>query len=199
MNKNTVKEWIEILVFDKILAFFLFFYEKHIMYRIKNAWGKVHLKNIVNKGENVKIVGYSRFLDPDNLRLGDNVQIGYDCFFFCKGGITIGNNTILSRNIVIYSSNHDYMGDAIPYNNDYVNKPVVIGKGVWIGMGVMIVPGVTIGDGAIIGMGTVVSKDVSDGEVIVGSSQRKISIRNMNRFRELETEDKIFSILWPTS
>ncbi len=199
MHKNILKHWSEILIFNRIIPFFLFFYEKHIMYRIKNAWGQVHLNNIKNKGKNVKIIGYSRFLDPEKLHIGNNVRIGYGCFFFCKGGIEIGDNSILSRNIVIYSSNHDYMGDAIPYNNNYVDKPVVIGKGVWIGMGVMIVPGVIIGDGAIIGMGTVVSRNVSAGEIIVGSAQRPIATREMKRFNELQDEDKIFSILWPNS
>ena len=169
------------------------------MYRIKAAWGEVHLHNIKNKGENVKVVGYSRFLNPENLVLGSNVRIGYGCFFYCKGGIEIRDNTIISRNVTIYSSNHDYQGDAIPYDNNYIHKPVKIGKGVWIGMGVMITPGVEIGDGAIIGMGAVISKNINAGEIVVGSEQKVVAKRDMGKFYKLENENKIFATKWPNS
>lgn len=175
----------------------LYFYEKWFMYRIKDVWGKVHLKNIKNKGKNVNIAGYSRFLNSENLILGNNVRIGYNCFFFCKGGIEIGDNTILSRNITIYSSNHNYLGEAIPYDNTHINKPVKIGKGVWIGMGVMITPGVEIGDGAIIGMGTIVSKNIKAGEIVVGYGQKTVLNRDIERFEKLQNEGRIFSKLWP--
>ncbi len=185
------------LTFNIIFSPLLYIYERWFMYRIKAAWGKVHLHKIKNKGTNVNIVGYSRFLDPENLSLGNNVRIGYNCFFYCKGGITIGDNTILSRDITIYSSNHNYLGNAIPYDNTHIHKPVKIGKGVWIGIGVMITPGVEIGDGAIIGMGTVVSKNVKAGEIVVGSGQKTVLNRDMENFNILQNKNKIFSKLWP--
>lgn len=186
-------------LFEVTLLPFLYVYERWIMYRVKAAWGRVHLFNIKNKGENVKVVGYSRFLNPENIVLGNNVRIGYGCFFYSKGGIEIGDNTILSRDITIYSSNHDYEGNAIPYDNHYIHRRVKIGKGVWIGMGVMITPGVEIGDGAIIGMGTVVSKNVNAGEIVVGLEQKVISKRDMDAFYQLENENKIFSKIWANS
>lgn len=189
------KEIIDFL-FECILFPILYAYERWFMYRIKSAWGKVHLFSIKKKGKNVKFVGYSRFLNAEKLVIGDNVRIGYGCFFYCKGGIEIGDNTILSRNITIYSGNHNYRGEAIPYDNTFVYKPVKIGQGVWIGMGVMITPGVEIGDGAVIGMGTVVSKDVAPGEIIVGQGQKVITIRDMESFYILQNENKIFSKLW---
>ena len=182
-----------------ILQPLLYSYERWIMYRISAAWGKVHLHNIKNKGDNVKIAGYSRFLDPENLHLGNNVRIGYGCFFYCKGGIEIKDNTILSRNITIYSSNHNYMGNAIPYDDSYIHKPIKIGKGVWIGMGVMITPGVEIGDGAIIGMGTVISKNIKPGEIVVGAEQRAVSMRDLENFNKLQAEGRVFSKIWPDS
>ena len=170
------------------------------MYRLKRAWGAAHLKKIKNKGRNVKIVGYSRILGHDNLILGDNVRMGYGCFLFCSGGIEIGDNTILSRNITIYSSNHDYnSGDMIPYNNDYRHKRVSIGRGVWIGMNVSIVPGVTIGDGAIIGMNVTVAKDVGPGEILVSSRNRVIAKRDMFKFEENLSKENIFSVKYPNN
>lgn len=172
-------------------------YERWFMYRVREAWGKVHLKNIKNKGRNVRIVGYSRFLDADNIALGDGVQIGYGCFFFGKGGITIGDNTIISRNVTIYSANHDYSSDTVPYNGDYNLRPVSIGRSVWIGMGVTIVPGIRIADGAIVGMGTVVAKDIGEGEIVVGASQRVVSRRDLDDFYKNHLKGSWFSNRFP--
>ncbi len=187
------------IFFNKILPHFLTFYEHYFMYRIRKSWGISNLNKIKNKGKNVKVVGYTRFLDADNIYLGDNVRIGYGCFLFGKGGIHIGDHTILSRNITIYSANHDFNSDMIPYNDEYIIKPVIIGKGVWIGMNVSITPGVTIGDGAIIGMGAVISKDVSDGEIVVGAGQRVINSIDLIRFKESIKKELIYSKVYPNS
>lgn len=178
-----------------LLSIFLTYYERWIMYRLREIWGISNLKKIKNKGNNCKIIGYSRILDPEKIVLGDNIRIGYGCFLFGKGGIVIGDNSILSRNITIYSSNHDFKSeDFIPYNNNYINKPVVIGNGVWIGMGVMITPGVSIGDGAIIGMGCVISKNVLPGEIVVGAGQRTVANRDMIKFYKNVSSGNIFSL-----
>ncbi len=160
--------------------------------RLMHLCGEIIIRQIKNRGSNVKINGDMRLYSPDNLKLGNGVYIGEDCFFFCEGGVTIGDNTQISRFVTIYSGNHNFEGDAIPYDDTYVFKPVVIGKSVWIGMNVCILPGVTIGDGAIIGMGTVVSKDVPEGAVVVSNQQRIVKYRNMQKFRELERQGKFF-------
>lgn len=186
-------------LFAGVLSFFLYFYERFLMFRVKRAWGIANLRKIKNKGTNVKAMGYTRFLNPESIVLGDNVRIGYDCFLYGKGGIEIKSNTILSRRITIYSSNHDYLGDMIPYSNEYTHGKVTIGTGVWIGMGVSITPGVTIGDGAIIGMGTIISKDVKAGEIVVGKGQRAVGMRDMKRFEELANQDLFYSKKYPNN
>lgn len=194
-----MKRYFDILLVEMILPSILNFYERFLMYRIREAWGIAHKRRIPSTGSNVRMVGYSRILDPEGLIIGNNVRIGYGCFFFSKGGIEIGDNTILSRNITIYSSNHDYNGEAIPYGAKYIHEPVKIGKGVWIGMNVTITPGVSIGDGAIIGMGTVVSRNVEPGAIVVGAPQRHASSRNMEAFRDKERDGQVFSKLYPLS
>ncbi len=185
------------LIFNKLIPIFLFYYERHFMYRIKRSWGIANLRKIKNIGSNVMCMGYTRFIYPEKIILEDNVRIGYGCFFYGKGGIKIGKNSILSRYITIYSSNHDFKAEMIPYSDDYIDKEVVIGEGVWIGMGVSITPGVTIGDGAIIGMGAVISRDIEKGEIVVGSGQRVISKRDMDEFYRLTKENSIYSVKYP--
>jgi acetyltransferase-like isoleucine patch superfamily enzyme len=195
-----IKDKIDFIILDILLPIILNFYERSIKFRIMRAWGAAHLKRIKNKGKNVSIVGYSRIVNAENLILGNNVRIGYNCYFFCKGGVEIGDNTILSRNITIYSSNHDFnSGDMIPYNSNYVHKKVLIGNGVWVGMNVNIIPGVTIGDGAIIGMNVTVSKDVQPGEVLVSNKNRVVALRDMDKFKFNLDNNNIFSVKFPKS
>ena len=186
------KDKIDYIILDLLLPVFLNFYERSIMYRIRRSWGAAHLRKIKHKGNNVKMFGYSTIVNSEKLVLGDNVRIGYNCYFFCKGGIEIGDNTILSRNITIYSSNHDFLsGDMIPYNNKYIHKKVKIGKGVWIGMNVSIIPGVTIGDGAIIATNSTIIKDVEPYSIVGGNPAKEIK----KRFPQ-ETISKLLELKW---
>tara|TARA_R110002124_G_scaffold170608_4_gene338207 strand:- start:15483 stop:16067 length:585 start_codon:yes stop_codon:yes gene_type:complete len=192
-----MKEKIDYFILEIVLPYFLNIYDRSILYRIRRAWGAAHLRKVKNKGNNVRIVGYSRIINPDKLILGNNVRIGYNCFFFCSGGIKIGDNSIISRNVSIYSSNHDFTKEMIPYNCDYIHREVVIGRGVWIGMNVNITPGVSIGDGAIIGMNVTVSSNVQPGEVIVSQKNRVVKSRDMDSFYKNMEVGNIFSVKYP--
>ncbi|OHB60791.1 MAG: hypothetical protein A2Y12_16105 [Planctomycetes bacterium GWF2_42_9] len=161
------------------------------------ACGRQQAMKLCNTGKDCRIHGQVIIRNPENLTIGDYVRIGRGCYFFCAGGLIVGNNTQISRYVTIYTGNHDTKGDAIPYNDSYVYKPVTIGHSVWIGMHVCIVPGVKIGDGAIIGMGTVVSKDVPPGAVLVGAPQRIVKTRNMEQFNKHHRNEKYFGKLWP--
>lgn len=144
-----------------------------------------------------RILGFITVTDQSNLYLEKHTRIGKDCYFFSKGGIHIGEGSILSRNITIYTGNHDINGEEIPYNDKYVLKKVIIGKGVWIGMNVNITPGVVIGDGAIIGMGTTVSKNVDPYSIVVGAQQRVVGHRDRNCFVQNLEKDNFFAKKWP--
>jgi acetyltransferase-like isoleucine patch superfamily enzyme len=171
---------------ERVISSVLNFYEHYFMYRLKKYWGYAHkLKLRIPKDYIVDIVGYSRFLNPENITISNHVSIGYGCFFFGKGGIDIGEGTVISRNVAIYSANHDFRNtNILPFNSEYICEKVTVGKGVWIGMNVSILPGVNIGDGAIIGMGCVVASDVSKGEIVVSQKYRVISKRDITQLDE---------------
>jgi acetyltransferase-like isoleucine patch superfamily enzyme len=175
-----------------ILFGLLRMYQHYFRSRIDKAWGMVALSQVRHKGIECLIHGRTTLYDPKNLRIGDFVRIGGGCFLFCKGGLVIGSNTQISRNVCIYTANHNILGSMIPYDETYIKKSVLIGKSVWIGMNVCITPGVSIGDGAVIGMGTVVSRDVSDGAIIVGSPSRIVGYRDMEDFRKKDNNNLLF-------
>ena len=161
----------------------------HIVSGFKPRWdavvGKYQLDKIKNRGEGCYIYGDGTFIDPAGIVLGDGVQIGRNFYFAGSGGIEIGSFCHISRNVTIYSRNHDYQSSALPYDQSFIYKAVKIGKCVWIGMNVNIAPGVTIGDGAIIGIGTTISKDVPAGAIVVGSSSRVVGHRDATHYAEL--------------
>jgi len=94
------------------------------------------------------------------LSLGEKVYIGPYCHFDARGTIELHDYCIIAPHVKIWSYNHDFKSEMIPYGNEDIYKKVVIGKGCWIGLGATILPGSTIGEGAIIGAGSVVSGNI---------------------------------------
>ena len=134
------------------------------------------------------------FRMPSQLVLGNNVHIGNKAYFHAGGGIIIGDNTHISRNVSIYSVNHQYEGIALPYDSKESQKPVVIEENVWIGMNVSIVPGVRIGKGAIIGIGTVVNRNVAPYEIVGTDKTVHIKHRDQVRYETLNADKKFGGI-----
>jgi acetyltransferase-like isoleucine patch superfamily enzyme len=145
------------------------------------------LKKIGSVGIGCEIKGKIYISKKEKLFLGSNVHIGDNAYFKTEGEIHIGDNCHFSRNITIYSVNHNYQGKALPYDNTTLKKKVVIGKNVWLGMNVNIVPGVTIGDGAIVGMGSTVTKDVPALAIVGGNPAKVIKFRDKDHYDSLET------------
>jgi acetyltransferase-like isoleucine patch superfamily enzyme len=138
-------------------------------------------------GEGIKFNGRFTIRWPNNVSIGNNVHIGNNAFFHGFGGLTIEDNVHISRNVTIYTCNHNYTGQVLPYDQELMHQPVHIGKNVWIGMNVTIVPGVTIGEGAIVGMGTVVSRDVPPLAVVCGPPFRVVKHRDRAHYDRLES------------
>lgn len=139
-------------------------------------------------GKGVGLYGRVSVSSAENIRLGNNVHIGNNAYIRAEGGLAVGDNTHISRNLVLYTINHRYEGTRLPYDEQWVRKPVVIGRNVWIGMNVCILPGTTIGDGVIVGMGTVVSGEVPAMSIIGNQQWRVLKWRNEDHYVRLDAE-----------
>jgi acetyltransferase-like isoleucine patch superfamily enzyme len=180
-------------VISPLFALYFRYLEVHVF----RAIGRACLYPVKAAPGSVRFHGRVWVSVPEKLLLGEYVRIGRGSFLNCEGGIAVGRNTQISRNVVVYSSGHNYEVAAIPYDDTYVLRPVEIGEHVWIGMNVCILPGVKIGDGAIIGMGSVISKDVPAGAIVVGSTQRFIRYRDLDTFHALDLSGEWFAKKWP--
>lgn len=84
---------------------------------------------------------------------GDHCQVHYN--------VTIGHDTCLDDGVTV-----------LPGAN--VAGKVTIGRGATIGSGAVVLQGLTVGAAAMVGAGAVVTRDVSPGDVVVGSPARAI-------------------------
>lgn len=100
-----------------------------------------------------------------NITIGKNVFLNTGCSFQDRGGIRIGDGTMIGMNVAIVTLNH---GLDLETRSTTFPSPVVIGKNVWIGTNATILPGVTIGDNSVVAAGAVVTKDVTENTVVAG-------------------------------
>ena len=109
--------------------------------------------------------------------LGDRSGLGVDCRIY--GPVTIGQDVMMGRDVVIVALNHGFadMGRPMIEQGHQVPDPVTIEDDVWIGDRVLIVPGVTVGRGAILGLGAVVTKDVPPYAIMGGNPARVLKFR----------------------
>lgn len=136
-----------------------------------------------------------RLLVNNKCHLGSNMYVGDYCNFNgmrVNGGgkIVIGNYFHSGIECMMITQNHNYEGDAIPYDNTYVKKEIIIGDCVWFGNRVMVVGNVTIGEGAIIAAGSVVVNDVPPCAIVGGNPARIIKYRDKDHYYKMKQAEK---------
>lgn len=175
---------------------FVWIYNRFFTNAVDAVVGCYWKTQIKHKGNDLRIHGKIKILQPNKLIIGDSCRIGKGTFLFCYGGLSVGNNVQFSRNITVYTANHNFKSDVLPYNNQYLIGPVTIGDNVWVGMNVSILPGVTIGKNAILGMNAIITKDVPDNAIVVGNN-RIIGYRTEEQLKN--AEGRYFGVLYPNS
>ena len=123
----------------------------------------------------VNIAGSAWVEMPWLLECGEYVSIGPRSILYNLGGLSIGNQTVLSQDVYVCGGTHDYTDPTYPL----LRKRITIGHGVWIAAGAFIGPGVTIGDGAVVGARAVVMRDVEPWTVVAGNPARVIKRREL--------------------
>lgn len=130
---------------------------------------------------------------PANCFLDDYVYVGKDCKFYGIGELYIHSNVIIGNDTTILTSNHQYEGDMLPYDEGITPKnQVVIEQNVWIASYCLILPGVTVHEGAVVGAGSVVTKDVPPLSIVGGNPAKIIRYRDKEKYNRLVSEQKFY-------
>lgn len=154
---------------------------------IKKYYTQKAKKTVKSFKEPLRVNNASYF----NLRttLGENTNFN-GMAIHGTGEVIIGDNFHSGQQCMMFTSNHNYEGDAIPYDKTFITKNIVIEDNVWLGTRVIIMGGVTIGEGAIIQAGSVVVSDIPEYSIAGGSPAKVFSQRDIEHYEKLKQEGK---------
>lgn len=156
--------------------------------RIKRLFLNFKTKLIVHDyGINLKVNNKSKFTKKTTL--GNNCNFN-GIRIMGNGNVIIGDNFHSGSECLMLTSNHNYdNGKAIPYDDTYIDKNIIIEDNVWIGTRVLILGGVKIGEGAIIQAGSVVSKDIPKYGIAGGNPAVVFKYRNIDHYKNLKNNN----------
>ena len=144
-------------------------------------------KSLGKYGVDLKVNGKCHF--NKNVFVGDHCNFN-GMYINGNGKISIGDYFHSGIECMMISQNHNYEGDAIPYDSTYIRKDINIGDFVWLGNRVIVMGGANIGEGAIIAAGAVVCNDVPPFAIAGGNPARIIKYRDKEHFLKLKAEGK---------
>lgn len=140
--------------------------------------------------EPLRVNQYQSFVTKHTY-LGKNVNFN-GMKIYGEGKVFIGDNFHSGFGCSIITQNHNFKNNpkAIPYDNTYILREVIIGDNVWFGNNVTILPGAIIGEGVIIQAGSVVSGKIEALQIIGGQPAQIFSQRNADEYYKLKSESK---------
>ncbi len=129
---------------------------------ILNYWGNTTIKSIDSK-----------------INILSGVSIGDYCHITALGYITIGNNVLFGRYVLVSDNSHgDSSLDSLkisPSKRNICNRGrIIIGDDVWIGDKVTILGPVLIGNNSIIAANSVVNRNVPPYSIVAGVPARVV-------------------------
>lgn len=129
---------------------------------------------ILSKGVLINANTLIAATDGGKMYIGQNVGINRNSTIVCQRKITIGSNTIMGPNVLIYDHDHTFSNNGGVERNKYKSDPVKIGENCWIGAGTIILRGTTLGDNCIVGAGSIIKGTYPNGTVIIQKRNEQI-------------------------
>jgi acetyltransferase-like isoleucine patch superfamily enzyme len=141
---------------------------------------EVELSPRLKLGKGSQISSFTKVKATDGpLKVGARVSIGSGCFIQAgSGGVTIGDDSLISPNVAIVGSNYRYHRLDTPIREQgESSKGITIGNDVWVGVGCAILDGARIDDRAIVAPNAVVSGHIAENVIAAGNPAKRIFTR----------------------
>lgn len=117
-------------------------------------------------GQDLRVFGGIKMTCAHSITIGNRCALNHGAVLMGRGGLTIGNDVVISAYSVITTDSLDHRIKTLP--RPHISKPITIKDGAWVGSHTTILPGVTIGQNAIVAAGAVVHSDVPDNAMVTG-------------------------------
>lgn len=135
-----------------------------------------------------------RFNFANNIEIGKNVSWNAGCYLDAKGGIKLGDYSMLTEYVKIFTHSHSEGDHMI---REY--KGVEIGDYAKVYTAATILPGVKLGTGAIVATGAIVTKSVDDFTLVGGIPAKPMRKRNfdgkdLKEMNQYMMKDKLFQV-----
>lgn len=155
------------------------------MLTILNKQDQFQILRNVRIGENVQLWNFINLYDCEIgndcmigtfVEIQKNVKIGNGCriqshTFICEG-VTLEDGVFVGHNVTFINDNHP---SAEPLHAKcWQLRPILVNKGASIGSGAIIRGGVTIGTNATVAAGAMVTKNVVDGDTVMGVPAKSV-------------------------
>lgn len=156
----------------------------------KSFYYKIYACGFAECGKNVRWGSHCSFAGKKNIYIGNNVIIGRNGILWTTvAKLKIENNVMIGPNVSIQTGNHDYsqigrymINVGLDEERQECFGDVVIEDDVWIGTNVVILKGVKIGRGSIIHAGNVITKSVRPYTVYINDKLK------INRFSDKDIQ-----------
>lgn len=136
-----------------------------------------------------------RFNFANNIEIGENVSWNAGCYIDAKGGVKLGDFSMLTEYVKIFTHSHSE-GDHMvrEYNG------VEIGDYAKVYTAATILPGVKLGRGAIVATGAIVTKSVDEFTLVGGIPAKPMRKRNfdgadLREMNQYMMKDRLFQVI----
>ena len=126
--------------------------------------------------KSVQIYRGVEIFGPAQLVFGERVVVGYHVCLDARGGIVIGDDSVIASYCHLLTADHDV--DCPQFRGRFA--PIQIGRNCWVCTRSLLLKGIEVDDFAVIAANSVVTKSVPSNHIVGGTPAKYLRVRECN-------------------